>query len=114
MNICLMTLKYFEKSIVNILENIQDYVNLPDGVTWDDHTIKDVDIDYTIEKGMKRGQLHIHILFKFVHLTRIQLNYEKRKKKISTDLGLENVYMYNRLVKNSGQQNILAYLEKYT
>jgi hypothetical protein len=107
-------IEVFEKSIVNILENIQNYVNLPDGVTWDDQTIKDIDIDYTIEKGMKRGQLHIHILFKFVHFTRIQLNYAKIKEKINTDLGLENVYMYNRLVKNSGQQNILAYLEKYT
>ncbi len=56
-------IEIFEKSIVNILENIQEYVNLPDGVTWDDQTIKDIDIDYTIEKGMKRGQLHIHILF---------------------------------------------------
>ena len=63
---------------------------------------------------MKRGQLHIHILFKFVHFKRIQLNYTKIKEKINTDLGLQNIYMYNRLVKNSGQQNILAYLEKYT
>ena len=107
-------IELFEKSIVNILENIQDYVNLPDGVIWDDQTIKDVEVDYTIEKGMKLGQLHVHILFKFVHFTRIQLNYAKIKEKINTDLGLENVYMYNRLVRNSGQQNILAYLEKYT
>ena len=49
---------------------------------------------------MKRGQLHIHILFKFVHFTRVQLNYAKIKEKINTDLGLENVYMYNRLVRN--------------
>ena len=78
-------IEVFEKSIVNILENIQNYVNLPGGATWDDQTIKDIDIDYTIEKGMKRGQLHIHILFKFVHFTRIQLNYAKIKEKINTD-----------------------------
>ena len=107
-------IEVFEKSIVNILENIQNIVNLPDGVTWDDQTIKDIDINYTIEKGMKRGQLHIHILFKFVHFTRIQLNYSKIKDKINSDLGSENVFMYNRLVRNSGQQNILANLEKYT
>ena len=32
----------FEKLFVNILENIQNYVDLPDGATWDDQTIKDI------------------------------------------------------------------------
>lgn len=106
-------IEIFEKTVVSILENIQDYINLPEGTPWDDTTIKDVDVDYTIERGTKKGQLHIHILFKFTHHTKIQLNYEKIKKKITDDLGLKNVYMYNKLIRNSGNQNILAYLDKY-
>jgi hypothetical protein len=62
---------------------------------------------------LKKGQLHIHILFKFKHFTKIQLNYGKIKDKIKDDLGLENVYMYNKLIRNSGNENVLDYINKY-
>ena len=71
-------------------------------------------MQYTIELGSKKGQLHIHILFKFKHHTRLQLNFEKIKEKLKTDLGLNNVYMYNRLVRNSGNDSIIDYLSKMT
>jgi uncharacterized alkaline shock family protein YloU len=96
------------------LNNVGDYINLPSDHKFDEHFIKDVDIDYTIERGNKNGQLHIHLLMKFKHKTKIQLNYEKIKEKIKTDLGLTNIYMYNKLVRNSGNDNILDYLNKYT
>jgi hypothetical protein len=66
------------------------------------------------DKGMKKGQLHIHIMFKLKHKSKIQLNYEKIKDKIKKDLGLENIYLYNRLIRNSGSDNILDYINKYT
>jgi hypothetical protein len=103
----------FETSITDILNNIDSYVNLPEGDQWDDDKIKQADIDYTIERGLKKGQLHIHILFKFKHFTKIQLNYGKIKDKIKDDLGLENVYMYNKLIRNSGNENVLDYINKY-
>ena len=103
----------FEDTIKDILNSIENYVNLPEGHKWDDDTIKDVDIDYTIERGTIKNQLHIHILFKIKHFTKIQLNYQKIKDKIKKDLGLNNVYMYNKLVRNSGNDNILQYLEKF-
>ena len=106
-------IEIFDKTIQEILNNIGSYVNLTEGHTFDDTYIKDVDIDYTVERGQKNHQLHIHILFKFTHLTRIQLNYTKIKAKITGDLGLTNVYMYNRLVRNNGSQNILDYIDKY-
>jgi len=103
----------FETTINDILNHIDEYINLPQGDKWDDETIKDVDIDYTIERGTKKGQLHIHILFKFKHHTKIQLNYTKIKEAITKRLGLDNIYMYNKLVRNSGNDNIIEYLNKY-
>ena len=73
----------FETTINDILNHIDEYINLPQGDKWNDDTIKDADIDYTIERGTKKGQLHIHILFKFKHHTKIQLNYQKIKDAIT-------------------------------
>ena len=106
-------IKIFENTIQDILNKIDEFINLPQGDKWDDETIKDVDIDYTIERGTKKGQLHIHILFKFKHHTKIQLNYQKIKEAITKQLGLKNIYMYNKLVRNSGNDNIIEYLNKY-
>ena len=107
-------IEVFDATIQGILNNVGDYIKLPDGHKFDEHFIKDVDIDYTIERGNKNNQLHIHIMFKFKHKTKIQLNYEKIKEKITKDLGLPNVYLYNRLIRNSGSDNILDYINKYT
>ena len=106
-------IEVFENTIKDILNNIDQYVNLADNDKWDDDTIKNVDIDYTIERGTIKNALHIHILFKFKHFTKIQLNYIKIKDKIKNDLGLLNVYMLNKLIKNSGNDNILDYLNKF-
>ena len=106
-------IKIFENTIQEILNKIDEFINLPQGDKWDDETIKDVDIDQTIERGTKKGQLHIHILFKFKHHTKIQLNYQKIKDAITKQLGLKNIYMYNKLVRNSGNDNIIEYLNKY-
>ena len=103
----------FETTINDILNHIDEYINLPQGDKWDDDTIKDADLDYTIERGTKKGQLHIHILFKFKHHTKIQLNYQKIKEDITKKLGLKNIYLYNKLVRNSGNDNILEYLNKF-
>ena len=106
-------IKIFENTIQEILNKIDEFINLPQGDIWNDETIKDADIDYTIERGTKKGQLHIHILFKFKHHTKIQLNYQKIKDAITKRLGLKNIYMYNKLVRNSGNDNIIEYLNKY-
>jgi len=107
-------IEIFDHSINQLLNNIDDYVKLPENDKWDDATIKNVDIDYTIERGGKRGQLHIHIMFKIKHFTKIQLNYDKIKKKICDDLGLNNVYMYNRLLRPNESDNVEDYINKYT
>jgi hypothetical protein len=106
-------IEVFEDTIKDILSRIDEYINLPQGDKWDDDTIKDADLDYTIERGTKKGQLHIHILFKFKHHTKIQLNYQKIKEDITKKLGLKNIYLYNKLVRNSGNDNILEYLNKF-
>jgi hypothetical protein len=97
-----------------ILNNIQNYIKLPDPSDWDNGKVTDVNIDYSLEQGEKFGRLHLHILLRFTHHTKIQLDYEAIKKKINEDLGLHNIYLYNRLVRNNGTDSILDYLKKLT
>ena len=106
-------IEIFNNSINQLLNNIDEYIKLPENETWNDKLIKSCDIDYTIERGTKKGQLHIHIMFKIRHFTKIQLNYDKIKKKICDDLELNNVYMYNRLLKPNESDNVEDYINKY-
>ena len=106
-------IEIFDESISKLLNNIDQYIKLPEGDKWDDKTIKDCDIDYTIERGLNKGQLHIHIMFKIKHFTKIQLNYDKIKKQICDDLGLKNIYCFNRLLKPNQSDNVEDYLNKY-
>ena len=106
-------IEIFNNSINQLLNNIDEYIKLPENETWNDKLIKSCDIDYTIERGTKKGQLHIHIMFKIRHFTKIQLNYDKIKTKICNDLELNNVYMYNRLLKPNESDNVEDYINKY-
>ena len=74
-------IEIFDGCINELLNNVDQYLKLPETDKWDEATIKDVNIDYTIERGLKKGQLHIHIMFKIKHFTKIQLNYDKIKKR---------------------------------
>ena len=87
-------IEVFDNTLKSILNHIDNYVTIPETDKWDDETIKDVDIDYTIERGTIKHQLHIHILFKFKHFTKIQLNYAAIEEKINKELGLKNIYIY--------------------
>ena len=106
-------IEIFDHSINQFLNNIDEYIKLPENDSWNDKLIKSCDIDYTIERGTKKGQLHIHIMFKIRHFTKIQLNYEKIKNKICKDLGLENIYVYNRLLRPNESDNVEDYINKY-
>jgi hypothetical protein len=103
----------FENVIKNVLNNVDKYVKLSEGHHWNDDTIKDITIDYVIERGTKKKQIHAHALIKFTHFTRLQLNYKKMKEKVQSELGLKNIYLNNRLIRNSGSDNIVEYLNKY-
>jgi len=106
-------IEIFDGCINELLNNVDQYLKLPETDQWNEETIKNVDIDYTIERGTKKGQLHVHIMFKIKHFTKIQLNYDKIKKKICDDLGLKNIYCYNRLLKPNDSDNVQDYLNKY-
>lgn len=105
-------IEVFEDTINSILENIDNYVKLPEGVTWNNDTIEDVSIKYTIEKGQKKNCLHVHIFLVFKHYTKVLLDYDKIRTKIKTDLGLNDIFMQNKLVRNAGSFNIEEYLDK--
>ena len=103
----------FDSVINNVLNNLDQYINLPSGHIWNDDLIKDVNVDYVIEKGTLKHNLHTHILISVEHFTNIKLDYAKIKNKIKEELGLPNFYIHNRIIKNNGNVNVLEYLDKY-
>lgn len=107
---------FFENTVKDILNNLGSYVKLPEGTAWSPDVIKNVDVDYVVEHGKhKKGNaLHAHILFRFKHSTKVQLDYNAIKSKILKETGLDNIYMMNKLVKSGmSQNNILDYLDKF-
>ena len=52
-------------------------------------------------------------MFKIHHFTKVQLIYDEIKKKFCTELSLNNVYCYNRLLKPNESKNLQDYINKY-
>lgn len=101
-----------EDSIKDVLQHLPQYISIKEsGKAWDKNSIKDVDIDYTIERGSTYGALHAHILIKIKHTTKVHLAYGKIKEKVCADLGLENVYTDNRVLGASAWSG--DFLESY-
>jgi hypothetical protein len=105
-------MEVFDDLINEMLKNIDQYIKLPDGVHYNDDTVKDVSADYVIEVGNIKKQVHAHIMLKFKHFTKIQLDYLKIKEFFKEELGLNNVYMQAKLLKASSSDSIIDYLNK--
>jgi hypothetical protein len=103
----------FEECIKNILSNINEYVNISEGI-WDDEHINDVDIDYVIELGTIKRHIHAHIMIKIKHRAKLMLDYKKIKSKVLQTLGLKNIYVNNKLMKKDSSTNVLDYINKFT
>ena len=97
-----------------MLNNIDQYIRLPDGIPFDEPHIKDVNVDYVIEVGDIRKQIHIHIMVKITHFSEVQLQYLDIKRDTKEALGLENIYFQSKLSRQSASDNILDYLDKMT
>ena len=104
----------FDDIINNVLNDIENYIKLPEGITFDQPHIQNCDVDYVVEVGTIRSQIHVHIMIKITHFTRVQLDYVKLKNTIKTKLGLKNIYMQSKLLRPSASDNILDYLAKFT
>jgi hypothetical protein len=102
----------FDEYINEMLNHIEEYIKLPEGVEYNDDNIKDVSADYTIEIGSQKKQIHTHIMLKFKHHTKIQLDYHKMKEFFCNKMQLKNVYMQSKLLKASSSDNIIDYLNK--
>ena len=107
-------MEIFDALINEMLNHIEIFLRLPDGVKYNDDNIKDVSADYVTELGSIKKQIHAHIMLKFKHHTRIQLNFSKIKEFFKKKLGLKNVYMQAKLLRMSSSDNIIDYLEKMT
>jgi hypothetical protein len=47
-------IEVFDSTIKDLLNNVDQYINLPATDKWDDQFIKDIDIDYVLERGQKK------------------------------------------------------------
>lgn len=104
--------EYFDGTISNMLNHINEYINLPDGDTFENDVIN-ADVDYMIELGTKQRALHAHIFLKFVHNSNLKLDFKKMKQYVCQELGLPNLFFSNRVVRG-GNQSVLDYLNKYS
>jgi hypothetical protein len=105
-------MEIFDKLINEMLNHIEQYIRLPENVQYNDENIKDVSADYVVEVGSIKKQIHAHIMLKFKHFTRIQLNYIKFKEYFKRKLGLKNMYIQGKLLNPSASENIVDYLNK--
>lgn len=79
---------------------------------WSSDIITNAECDHTVERGGKRGQLHAHMLIKISHRSKISLDYAAMKARLCEDLGIENAYTNAKLVRATGSDFLLAYLNK--
>jgi hypothetical protein len=107
-------MEIFDVHINEMLNNIEQFIRLPEGVLYNDDNVKDVGADYVVEVGNIKKQIHAHIMLKFKHHTKIQLNFTKIKEFFKKKLGLKNIYMQAKLLRMSSSDNIVDYLEKMT
>ena len=107
-------MEVFDVHINEMLNNIEQFIRLPEGVTYNDDNVKDVAADYVVEVGNIKKQIHAHIMLKFNHHTKIQLNFTKIKEFFKKKLGLKNIYMQAKLLRMSSSDNIIDYLNKMT
>ncbi len=102
----------FDDVINKFLNSIENFMRLPEGVQYNDDTVKDVNADYVVEVGDIKKQIHSHIMLKFKHHTRIQLHFQKIKEYFKKEMGLKNIYMQAELLRPSASDNIVDYLNK--
>jgi hypothetical protein len=107
-------MEVFDVHINEMLNNIEQFIRLPEGILYNDDTVKDVAADYVVEVGNIKKQIHAHIMLKFKHHTKIQLNFTKIKEFFKKKLGLKNIYMQAKLLRMSSSDNIIDYLNKMT
>ena len=107
-------MEIFDGLLVEFLNHIEGYVRLPEDIVYNDDNIKDVSADYVVEVGNIKKQIHAHIMLKFKHFTRIQLNFGKIKEFFKKRLGLKNVYMQAKLLRPSASENVIDYSDKMT
>jgi hypothetical protein len=81
---------------------------------WDSKWIKSVRTRAAIEKGDNANQLHLHMMIKIKHKTRVQLKYKPIKDFFVKKLGIGNIYMFvNRYKKDTKIEDVLnKYLKK--
>lgn len=69
-------------------EFLEEMVMFQEGTgSWSDAHIDEVDVDFAIEKGAKKGRIHTHIVLEVVHRSIIRLDPKAIVDSVSRELG---------------------------
>lgn len=73
--------------------------------------IKTLGLEYGIELAPNTNCLHCHMTFKIAHYAKISLDFDYINKAVASQLGLDKVYMFSRMYRDSGA-NLKNYMQK--
>ena len=102
----------FDNTLNGIMNNIEDYVKILTPHDEFNKSVESVDFDYAVELSSKTHTLHAHILVKFSHRTRLQLDFIKIRDVIKKELGLPSIHLNNRFIRSGQVENIIDYIDK--
>ena len=76
--------------------------------------IKNIELEYAIEKGHKRGFVHTHILLKITHKSNLHIKIPEMRDKIRDCLGLpeKKKYFFRIKILKDNNASVRYYIEK--
>lgn len=86
-------------------DHLGDFINITvPGHSFDSDYIKDVDVEFVVERGGKLNTIHAHGLIKISHWSLISLNYHKVREEMIKRMELPGLYMNVKLFRNSNDK----------
>ena len=97
-------------------ENLGHYIRFKDHKhTYSKHYIKDISLEYAIEKGHRQKYVHAHILLKIKHVSHISLKLSEIRDKVKECLDNEGkrFYLHVKHIRDNNM-SVRKYIEKDT
>lgn len=92
--------------------NVKKYIKIKeDGVKFTPDKFREIDVQYTVERGSNNGQIHAHVLVAVSHRTQITLDFTAIKEKVKEEMELPNIYFLSKLFRNASH-NLEDYINK--
>ena len=100
--------KKLKSVISSIFGNVKDYIKIIRGTNVE---YKDIDAEFTVEKGELQHRVHAHILVTIVHNAIIQLDLTKIRKQLELSLNLKGIKVQVEVWKDN-KRSLQDYLRK--